>query len=88
MKVEFDKSFYKGLTKIKDITILENVKKIILQVENSPNIQHIANIKKLVGYKSFYRIRFGDYRIGLELKEDTIWFIIIENRKNIYKIFP
>ena len=68
MKVEFDKSFYKGLTKIKDITILENVKKIILQVENSPNIQHIANIKKMVGYKYFYRIRFGDYRIGLELK--------------------
>lgn len=45
--------------------------------------------KKLTGYKTFYRIRIGDYRIGIELeKTDTLRFIVIAHRKDIYTIFP
>jgi mRNA-degrading endonuclease RelE of RelBE toxin-antitoxin system len=40
------------------------------------------------GFKSFYRDRAGDYRIGLELRKDTFWFTIIADRKDIYKNFP
>jgi len=45
----------------------------------------IPHIKKMEGFNTFYRTRIGDYRIGLELKKDTLWFIIIANRKEIYK---
>jgi len=88
MKVEFDSSFHKRLIKIKDRAILEKVKQVILHVEDAKDIQHIHGIKKLEGFKTFYRIRIGDYRIGLELKRDVIWFITIASRKDIYKIFP
>ena len=88
MNVSFDKSFYKRLVKIKDKTILEKLKHIILQVEEANDVQQIPNIKKMKGFKTFYRIRVGDYRVGIELKKDTIWFITIANRKDIYKRFP
>jgi len=88
MKVSFDNSFYKRLVKIKDKTVLEKVRQAILQVEDASDIQQIPNIKKMEGFKTFYRIRIGDYRIGLELKKDTIWFITVANRKDIYKTFP
>ncbi len=88
MKVSFDKSFYKRLVKIKDKAILEKVKAVILLVENASDLQQIPNIKKMEGFKYFYRIRIGDYRVGMELKKDTIWFITVANRKDIYKNFP
>jgi len=88
MKVLFDKSFHKRLVKIKDKAILEKVKHAILSVEAATEIQQVANIKKMEGFKTFYRIRIGDYRIGLELKNDTIRLITIANRKDIYKNFP
>ena len=88
MKVSFDKSFHKRLVKIKDKTILDKVKQTILLVESVETLSQIPNIKKMEGFKTFYRVRIGDYRIGLEIKKDTVWFITIANRKDIYKNFP
>lgn len=88
MKVSFDKSFYKRLQKITDKTVLAKVKAAILHAEAATEIQQIPHIKKMEGFKTFYRIRVGDYRIGLELKSDTLLFIAIANRKDIYKNFP
>jgi mRNA interferase RelE/StbE len=43
----------------------------------------------MVGFSNFYRIRIGDYRVGIELLDlDTILFIAIAHRKDIYKTFP
>ena len=88
MKVSFDKSFYKRLIKIKNKTVLEKVKQTILQAEAATDIQHIPNIKKMEGFRYFYRIRIGDHRIGIELRKNTLWFITVANRKDIYKNFP
>ncbi|WP_202807006.1 type II toxin-antitoxin system RelE family toxin [Planktothrix agardhii] len=46
------------------------------------------HLKKLQGYDTFYRIRLGNYRIGIELNEDTIIFTRFLHRKDIYKFFP
>lgn len=88
MKVSFDKSFYKRLQRITDKAILTKVKAAILHAEAATELQQIPHIKKMEGFKSFYRIRVGDYRIGVELRSDTLWFITIANRKDIYKLFP
>ncbi|MBX6423476.1 type II toxin-antitoxin system RelE/ParE family toxin [Thermosulfurimonas sp. F29] len=45
-------------------------------------------MKKLKGYKDFYRIRIGDYRIGLQIKENKIIFVRFLHRKEIYRCFP
>jgi len=89
MIVEFDKSFDKSLNKIQDPTILRRLRRVIIQLENSPSLLQVPNIVKLTGYTDYYRIRIGDYRVGIEvINGTTIRFIIIANRKNIYKNFP
>ncbi len=46
-------------------------------------------MKKMTGYSSYYRIRVGDYRVGVELiTPDTLRFITVAHRKDIYSIFP
>ncbi len=88
MKVSFDKSFHKRLIRIQDKQVLAKVKQAILHAEEAGIVQQIPNIRKLEGFKTFYRIRVGDYRIGIELRKDTISFITIADRKEIYKRFP
>ncbi|MDZ7775735.1 MAG: hypothetical protein U5L09_09150 [Bacteroidales bacterium] len=29
-----------------------------------------------------------DYRIGLKIEKETVYFVDIDHRKNIYRIFP
>jgi mRNA interferase RelE/StbE len=89
MIVEFDKAFEKSLRPIHDPTVLRKLKRIIIQIENSPSISKLPNIIKLTGFSNYYRIRIGDYRVGIELINTTkVRFIIIAHRKDIYKIFP
>ncbi len=89
MIVEYDNSFYKRLTKIKDESILKRIKKQILDIENSEGLLQIRNTKKLSGYKTYYRIRIGNFRLGFEtISESTIRLITIAHRKDIYKTFP
>ncbi|NUM80206.1 type II toxin-antitoxin system RelE/ParE family toxin [bacterium] len=88
MIVEFKESFKKDLEKILDKKILVNVNSVIEQVEDSHSLDQLNKLKKLKGYKTFYRIRIGDYRIGLTIERSTVSFVRILHRKDIYKFFP
>lgn len=69
MKVEFRKSFEKDLGKIRDEELLMRVKAVIEEVENADSLLDISNIKKLKADGDYYRIRIGDYRVGLTQDE-------------------
>jgi len=88
MIVEFDKSFEKSLDKVKDYTLLPKIEKIILNLESANAITDISGVKKLSGYKNYYRVRIGDYRLGFEKTGERIIVIVVANRKDIYNIFP
>ena len=89
MIVEFDKSFEKSLQKIKNKSLFSRIESIILECEKSNSLSEISNLKKLIGFKNYYRIRIGEYRLGVELIDTkTIRFILIAHRKDIYRSFP
>jgi mRNA interferase RelE/StbE len=89
MIIEFDRSFSKSLDKVKDASILNRVERTILQLEKANSLLDIPNVKKLTGFKDYFRIRLGDYRLGLErIDNHTVRLIIITHRKDIYKVFP
>jgi mRNA interferase RelE/StbE len=64
------------------------VGKTIELVERAQHTQEIKTIKKLRASESHYRIRIGDYRIGLILEDDTFIFVRFLHRKDLYKYFP
>lgn len=90
MIVIIDKSFFKYLKKLNlSYSMKQKLKSIIKEIELNQSIKEIKNIKKIVNYNNYYRIRMNDYRIGIELLDhNRISFIAIAHRKNIYKIFP
>ena len=46
------------------------------------------DVRKIQGYDEYYRIRIGDYRLGIKVKEDSIEMLRCLHRKDIYKDFP
>ncbi len=89
MIIEFDKSFEKSLDIIMDKSLFLKIEKLIETIDNTKTIIEIPNVKKLSGFKNYYRIRLGSYRLGFEkINDQTIRFIVVSLRKDIYKIFP
>lgn len=88
MNVEFRKSFEKDLSKIRDETLLQKIQTVIEEVENAESLLDVNNVKKLKADGDYYRIRIGDYRIGLTISDSTIVFVRALQRKDIYRYFP
>jgi len=89
MIIEFDKSFEKSLEKLQNKSLFSKIEKTIIEFENAKSLSELSNIKKLTGYKFYYRVRIGEYRLGFEkIAENTLRLIIVAHRKDIYKLFP
>ncbi|MCI0496639.1 type II toxin-antitoxin system RelE/ParE family toxin [candidate division KSB1 bacterium] len=88
MRVDFRKSFTRDLKKIRDNNLLQQVRAAIEEVEAAPNLNMISNLKQLKGEGEYFRIKIGNYRIGLKLENDTFIFIRFLHRKDIYRYFP
>ena len=88
MKVFVDRSFELDISEIVNQKLLARIADIIEHIEDCNSLSEIPNIKKLKGTNDCFRIRIGDYRIGLRAKSDEIKLIRFLNRKDIYKKFP
>jgi mRNA interferase RelE/StbE len=88
MKTEFLKQFYKDIDKLALQSIKDEIATTIENVEQATKISEIKNIKKLKGYKFAYRIKIGDYSIGIFIEKNNIEFARVTHRKDIYKLFP
>jgi mRNA interferase RelE/StbE len=87
MKVRFKASFKKDLRNIENKDMLNRIRDVIEQTEKVQSLQDITNIKKLKGASTYYRIRVGDYRVGLTVEGDEITFVRCLDRKEIYRYF-
>ena len=88
MKIRYEASFAKDLKNIREKSLLTRVAKIIDEVKKGDNAKQIDSLKKLKGYDTFYRIKFGDYRLGIEIINNEIIFTRFLHRKEIYRFFP
>lgn len=88
MKVRFHKAFTKDLSKIKDKPTHQKIKTAILKLENAPSLDKITNLRAIKDEKDAYRLRAGDYRIGLYLNNNVFELARVAHRKDIYNLFP
>jgi mRNA interferase RelE/StbE len=89
MDIEFSKSFEKQTSQIKDKALLIRLSKLIKRIMECHSLNEIPNLKPMVGYTGFYRIRLGEYRIGISMEDKTVWFLFFGKRdENTYKRFP
>ena len=89
MNIEIKKSFTRDIKKIQDQKLLNSILEVIEKIQQAQSISDITNIKKMEGGKNHYRIRLGDYRLGLFIDDNkTVFIVRFLHRKEIYRYFP
>ena len=89
MEVKYKKSFIKDFNKLGDRKDQEAIHQICFgDVPEISELSEIKNLKKMKGYNQYYRIRKGNFRIGIKFEDDCIIFMRVLKREDIYKYFP
>jgi mRNA interferase RelE/StbE len=88
MQVEFRPLFVRDLRAFKDRKLRQRIEAFILEVEAANSLAELRNIKAIQGSPNFYRLKVGDYRLGIYLQDDIVAFVRVLHRKEIYRYFP
>ena len=88
MKVLYKKRFIKDLAKIPSGQRRKIETFVFEEVPELTSPPQGKSVKKLRGFSTFYRVRFGNYRVGFSFEDDTLTFERVVHRKDIYKVFP
>ena len=82
-------TFYRDIAVYTNHNLLQAVFVAMSEIEKAKSISEINNLKKLRKYENQYRLKvFGNYRIGLVIKKQTVWFVRFGHRNIFYKYFP
>lgn len=91
MEVKITKNYIKELSKLPK-NIIQMSDNVIEKLHSAKSLEASGvDYKKMEGQKkgeNYYRIRVGDYRIGINNNNPKIIIITIIHRGKIYKHFP
>jgi mRNA interferase RelE/StbE len=89
MNIEYLPIFLKELKNLRSTPYYQAVANVVFeQIPKITDLTDIKSLKKLQGYENAYRIKVGDYRIGIIHQDETITFWRVLDRKEIYRHFP
>ncbi len=89
MKVVFLKIFKEDIGKFKDEKLKAELKQVIIDIKNAKNLQNIENLNKIKGYYSMtYRVKIGEYRLGLYFQNNVVYLTRFVKKEDVYKVFP
>ena len=88
MKLEYRGSFLKDIKRIEETAVKKKIAAVIADVQAASSLLDLKNVKKLESSDTYYRIRIGDYRIGIKLQDKRLIFMRCLHRKDIYRYFP
>lgn len=67
MEVRYHRQFEKDIEKYASPEQIREIFEFINLLESVDSLRNIPNIKKLSGFKEFYRMRLGEYRLGFRI---------------------
>ncbi len=88
MKIKYEATFRRDLEEIRDPNLLKRVGRVIEDARKAQSSRDVRKIKKLKGHDTYYRIKLGDYRLGIEMVGDEIIFVRFLHRREVYRFFP
>lgn len=88
-RIRYTRTFLKEMARL-PIDVRQRVEDIAFgqQIKETPFLQGKA--QKLSGFQTYYKIRVGHYRIGLQIEPqtNTVEFQRVLHRRDIYRKFP
>lgn len=88
MIITYNRGFKKDLEKIKDAKLKEALKEKIVELKDKQDLSQVRGVKKISGHPTAYRIRIGQFRLGLFYSNRKVSLQRFVKRNDIYKVFP
>ena len=89
MQVLYAKALVKDLEAVsRNPDVKKRLLKLIETLKAVGTLEELQHLKKIEGYDCYYRLRVGDYRLGLKLSGNTVELIRFLHRRDIYRRFP
>ena len=89
LEVQYRQAFLKDLKQLKSSTSYQRIYEVaFITLAAINSLEEISDIKAMKGYSRRYRIRIGDYRIGIEVNDDFIEVMRVLHRREFYRYFP
>ncbi|KPK44430.1 MAG: hypothetical protein AMK74_05205 [Nitrospira bacterium SM23_35] len=89
MKLLYGKRFSKDLDAIRhEAKVKKHLLELIEQIKKTDSVANLKGVRKIEGYQNYFRIKVGNYRLGIKLTKKKIELIRFLHRKEIYRRFP
>jgi mRNA interferase RelE/StbE len=88
VEVRYNKKFLKDLSIIPSKERLKIETFVFQEILGFQEITSIGTLEKLKGYSNHYKMRFGNYRVGVSYSNDVLTFERVLHRRDIYRYFP
>lgn len=69
---------------------IDDIRVRVEGMTSSQDLSRLNDVKKLSNSAEYYRVRIGDYRIGLRVTDggDAVEFVRFLHRRDFYRHFP
>ncbi len=74
------------LIRIRDLS--SRLERTIAELKAASNFREVSGVQSITGWENHYRIRIGDYRLGLRLEGNTAVLLRFGHRREFYRGFP
>lgn len=88
MELEYRTSFIRDLRRVRNADIRGRVERTIEDLEAASTIAEIPGAARIKAEGHYYRIRLGNYRLGVALEHDVAILVRFLHRRDIYRFFP
>lgn len=88
MNVSYSKKFLKQLASIPSETRIKIEEFVFNELISVSSTSSLGKVEKMQGHHGFYKVRFGNYRVGLAIENEVIIVKTVMHRREIYKFFP
>ena len=88
MRIEAAPAFQRDLKRVRDRGLQRRIARKIEELAAASTLSDVSGVQPLTGWEDRYRIRIGDYRLGIALERDVVVLVRFGPRRDFYRSFP
>ena len=88
MEIRYGAGFNRDLARIRNPDLSRRIERIIEDLKAASTITEARGVRRMTGAERYYRIRIGDYRLGVSAEGDVVTLLRFAHRSEIYRVFP
>lgn len=78
----------RDVRRIRDKKVCERLESVLVRLEEAEKLSDLPSVSTLRGHPNYFRIRMGDYRIGIRKENEVVEVVRFLKRGEAYRKFP